>query len=448
MVSALRREGYEVAEAASAEAGVEALRSFAFDGVMLPARTPGWSATAIVSLARGGGSDASFVVACGRETLDLAIEALRAGADCYVVQPVDPARACAALQRALEKRRLRREAAELRDRIRSRLVLVGQAPEARAVEDVVRRVAPTKATVLLVGEPGTGKSLVAELIHETSPRRDRPFARMPCEGLSEPLLEGLLFGAERGALLDMGGRREGLLEAADGGTLYLDEVARLPQPLQVKLLRVLQHGELERRGGRETLRVDVRVVASTQRDLAEEVRAGRFRDDLYYRLNVVALALPPLRARKGDLPALATHFLGLHARASGKQVRGITPGALSALFAYEWPGNVAELERTIAHGVAVARGDQLTTDDLPAALHGARSAEKAASALIPGASLFDIEREAVLRTLEAVGGSTARAAAVLGVSVRKVQYRLKEYRTGQHPMRPRLPEAEQGPMRG
>jgi DNA-binding NtrC family response regulator len=209
----------------------------------------------------------------------------------------------------------------------------------------------------------------------------------------------------------------------------------------VKLLRVLQQGEYERVGGARTLRVDVRVVASTRVDLGEEVRAGRFRDDLYYRLNVVSLALPPLRSRKGDIPALAAHFLAVHGKALGKTLRGITPGALSALFAYEWPGNVRELENAVASAALACRGDLVGIDDLPTVLRGARPDEGAGSALIPGASLFEIEREAILRTLDAVGGSTARAAEVLGVSVRKVQYRLKEYRTGQPTPRVRAGEA-------
>jgi two-component system NtrC family response regulator len=209
----------------------------------------------------------------------------------------------------------------------------------------------------------------------------------------------------------------------------------------VKLLRLLQQGEYERVGGSRTLRADVRVVASTRLDLAEEVRAGRFRDDLYYRLNVVSLSLPPLRSRKGDIPALAAHFLAAHGRALGQTLRGISPGALSALFAYDWPGNVRELETAIAQAAQTCRGDMLGIDDLPTVLRGARPDEGAGSALIPGASLFEIEREAILRTLDAVGGSTARAAEMLGVSVRKIQYRLKEYRTGQHSHRPRASEA-------
>jgi len=445
-VAAFRQGGYETSEAASVEAALEALRSLPPDGVVCAAEAPGYSAPALVSQARAQGSEAAFVVVASRDHLGVALEALRSGAECYVLEPDDGTRALAALARGLERRRLRREARALREEIRARLAFVGQVPEAFAVREVVRRAAPTKATVLVQGEAGSGKSLVAEMIHEASPRRDRPFVRVNCAGPSEPLLEAQLFGCEAGALAELPAHREGATERADGGTLHLEEVASLPAPLQVKLLRVLQQGEYERLGGRQTLRADVRLVASTRVDLGEEVRAGHFREDLYYRLNVVALTLPPLRARKGDLPVLAGHFLAAANRAAGKGVRGLTPGALSALFAYDWPGNLRELEAAMAAVVARCSGDQGGVEDLPLVLHGARPEETAASALIPGANLFEIEREAILRTLDACGGSTVRAAEILGVSVRKIQYRLKEYRTGQHGARHRLPEEDRGPV--
>jgi DNA-binding NtrC family response regulator len=441
LAGSLRADGFEVVEAASAEAGIEILRNAPIDGVLCAARASGWSSAAVVSLARAGGSDAAFIVTCRRENVSAAIEAMRNGAEAYVVLPDDPVRTSVVVQRALEKRRMSREARDLRDQARARLRYVGNAPDASAIDEVIRRAAPTKATVLLQGEAGTGRSFVAEMIHEASPRRDRPFVRCGCAGLSEPLLDSRLFGSEGTVMGDAPRRREGLLERADGGTVYLHEVASLGHSLQVKLLRVLQQGEYERVGGSRTLRVDVRVVASTRLDLAEEVRAGRFRDDLYYRLNVVALALQPLRARKGDLPALAAHFLAVHGRALGKSLKGLTPGALSALFAYDWPGNVRELDNAVAWAARACTGDLVGIDDLPTVLRGARPEEGAGSALIPGASLFEIEREAILRTLDAVGGSTARAAEVLGVSVRKVQYRLKEYRTGQPVARARAGEA-------
>jgi two-component system NtrC family response regulator len=372
--------------------------------------------------------DAAIVVTAGTERGDAAVAELRAGADLHVVRPLEPARVELALERALEARGLRQDGIALRGRLRRRLEVVGEAPELRAALDVIRRVAPTKAPVLLHGEGGTGKFHLAQALHEASPRRERPFARVTCAGPSEALLESALFGHEEGALGEGEPRRAGALEEVDGGTLYLAEVSRLPPTLQIKLLRVLQHGELERLGGTRTIRVDVRVVAGTELDLAEEVRAGRFRDDLYYRLDVVAVSLPPLRARKGDIPALVNHFLGEDARRTGERSPGVSPGALSALFTYAWPGNVRELGDAVERAASIARGRDIQPEDLSPVLHGARPELGSGSALIPGASLAEIEREAILRTLDEVGGSTARAAEQLGVSIRKIQYRLKEYR--------------------
>ena len=441
LAGSLRGDGLDVVEAATVENAIDVLRSTSVQGVLCAAVGSGWGCSAVISLARTGGSDAAFIVTCRREDVASAVDALRNGADAFVVLPEERVRAAVTVKLALEKRRLRREARDLREQARSRLRFVGSSPDASVIEEIVRRAAPTKATVLLQGEVGSGRSFVAEMIHEASPRRERPFARAGCAGLSENLLEAHLFGSEGGQEGEAPRRQEGLLERVDGGTLYLHEVGGLSPSLQVKLLRLLQQGEYERVGGSQTLRADVRVVASTRLDLAGEIRAGRFRDDLYYRLNVVSITLPPLRSRRSDLPALATHFLALQGKAAGRTLRGITPGALSALFAYEWPGNVRELENVIARAAEACRGDTVGIDDLPPALRGARPDEGGGSALIPGASLFEIEREAILRTLDAMGGSTARAAEMLGVSVRKIQYRLKEYRTGHPSSRVRASEA-------
>ncbi|HEX9243444.1 MAG TPA: sigma-54 dependent transcriptional regulator [Anaeromyxobacter sp.] len=427
--ASLCEAGFDAVEAASTDAALSLVPSFQPAAVIADAGLPE-GVSALVSRLRDLRSDAAVVVATAPERLDVAVTALRAGAESWIVRPLDPGQVLLVLEKALEKRGLRRDGATLRDSIRRRSAIVGSAAELQAVMEVVKRAAPTKATVLVQGEAGTGKAHVGQALHEASPRRDRPFVGVNCAARSEILLESELFGHERGAFAEADARHAGRLEHADGGTLYLHEVGRLPASLQVKLLRLLQQGEFERLGGRETQRADVRVVAGSHRDLAEEVRAGRFRDDLYYRLNVVAVSLPPLRSRKGDIPALVSHFIDHFAGAAKKHITGVTPGTLSALFAYDWPGNVRELANVVERAVGSATGAELTAEDLSPVLHGARPDESAASALIPGATLFEIEREAILRTLDQCGGSTAKAAEVLGVSIRKIQYRLKEYRSG------------------
>ncbi len=438
LCASLREQGFDVRGAAGADEAMAVLRGFAPDAVL--ADVTFVDGPALISRARGAGSDAAFVVAADPEVIEPVVAALRAGADGYLVGPLAPARVILVLEKTLEKRRLQRESGDLRERVRERYNVVGSSPEMQLANEVIRTAAATKATVLVVGEPGTGKELVAQALHEASPRRDRPFVCVNCAALSEALLESELFGHERDAFAEAVCRHEGKLEQADGGTIFLHGVANLSPAVQVKLLRVLQHGELERVGGSDTLRVDVRVVASTKRDLAEEVSAGRFRDDLYYRLDVVTVQLPPLRRRKSDIPALVSHFIDLHGRGLG--IRGVTPGALSALFAYDWPGNVSELEDVIERAVRSCRGSEIGADDLSPVLHGARPDEQGASALIPGATLFEIEREAILRTLDVVGGSTARAAEVLGISVRKIQYRLREYQAGRPGRRRRAETTE------
>jgi two-component system NtrC family response regulator len=428
--ASLCEAGFDAVEAGSTDGALALVPSFQPAAVLVDGSLPDADPVTVVNRLRDLRCDAAVVVATQPERVEAAIAALRAGAESYLVRPLDPEQVLLVLDKALESRALRKDGAALRETIRRRLAVVGNAPELLGVVEVVKRVAPTKATVLVQGEFGSGKAHLAQALHEASPRRHRPFHHVSCAALSEALLESELFGHERGAFADADARRAGGFERADGGTLYLDEVGRMPPAVQVKLLRLLQQGDFERLGGTETVHVDVRVVAGSQRDLAEEVRAGRFRDDLYYRLNVVSVSLPPLRARKADIPALVSHFIDLYARGAQKEITGVTPGTLSALFAYDWPGNVRELANIVERAVGSARGHEITADDLAPVLHGAQPMESTASALIPGATLFEIEREAILRTLDQCGGSTARAADVLGVSIRKIQYRLKEYRSG------------------
>ena len=426
----LTDEGYSVSEASDGIEALATLREEGADVILADVRMPRMDGLTLVRTAREEGLPGTFVMMTAFASVEAAVEAMRAGAENFLTKPLDPATVQVVLDKVLEKRDLARDAEQLRARVRERFrieSIVGESAALQAIFDVVKRAAPTRATVLLLGESGTGKELVAQAIHQESPRKDKPFVKVNCAALSETLLESELFGHERGSFTGAVGRREGRFELADGGTLFLDEIGDIAPSVQVKLLRVLQQREFERVGGTQTLKVDVRVVAATNRDLAAEVSAGKFREDLYYRLNVVAVTLPPLRARKGDIPALVSHFIKRYAQAYGKPVRGLLPGTLNALLRYDWPGNVRELENVIERAVVLATTPDLTADDLPPVLSGPGAAHPRPGSLIPGATLREIEREAILRTLEVVDGSTSRAAAMLGISPRKIQYRLKEY---------------------
>jgi two-component system NtrC family response regulator/two-component system response regulator HydG len=440
-------EGYEVAEAADGEAALQLIAGFAPAVVLADVRMPRMDGITLLRRAREAGSDAVFVMMTAFASVEAAVETMRAGAENYLVKPLDVNAVLVILDKALEKLRLQRDTANLRERVRERYRfhnIVGDAPELQAVYEVVKRAAPTRATVLILGESGTGKELIAQALHEESPRADRPFIKVNCAALSETLLESELFGHERGAFTGATGRKEGRFELADGGTLFLDEIGDISPTLQIKLLRVLQQKEFERVGGTQTIKVDVRLVAATNRDLTAAVKGGKFREDLFYRLNVVAVTLPPLRQRKGDVPALVSHFMEKYGRAYGKEVKGLAPGTLNALLSHDWPGNVRELENVVERAVVLSKGSELTADDLPPTLRGPRPRERTPGALIPGATLYEIEREAILRTLEMVVGSTSRAAEILGISVRKIQYRLKEYASGGRELRREGEEGEPG----
>ena len=427
----LTDEGYVVSEAADGEQALAVIRDTAPAVVLADVRMPRMDGLTLLRKAKDEGSDATFVILTAFANVESAVEAMRAGAENYLVKPVSFEALRVSIHKALEKRQLARDAANLRERVRERFrvgKLIGDAPELQAVLEVVRKAAPTHATVLILGESGTGKELIAQALHEESPRHDKPFVKVSCAALTETLLESELFGHERGSFTGAVGRKEGRFELADGGTIFLDEIGDISLPTQVKLLRALQQREFERVGGTETIKVDVRVIAATNRDLAAEVKAGHFREELYYRLNVVTVTLPPLRRRKGDIPALVTHFLQKASEAYGKEIRSLGPGVLNALLAHDWPGNVRELENAVERAVVLAKDRELTLDDLPPFLAGAHLQPPSPSTVVPGATLEQMERDAIVRTLALAGGSTRKAAEMLGISVRKVQYRLKEYR--------------------
>jgi two-component system NtrC family response regulator/two-component system response regulator HydG len=447
LAEAVRRAGHEVVEAGDGLEALERLQETEPDLVFTDMRMPRLDGVALLVQARAMGVRARFIVLTALADVQVAVEAMRAGAEDFLVKPLAPEKVLAQVDKLRERRQL--ELPGVEDHLRTGEPelgqIIGDSAELGSVLDVVRMSAGTNATVLILGESGTGKELFAQALHDLSSRSGKALIKLNCAALPDALLESELFGHERGAFTGAVARKYGRFERAHGGTLFLDEVGEIPHSMQVKLLRVLQQREFERVGGVETLRADVRLVAATNKDLQREVAAGRFREDLFYRLNVVTLTVPPLRQRKGDIQALVAHFLRQFSQAYRKRITGIAPAALDVLLLHDWPGNVRELENAIERAVVMCKGAKLRVEDLPASIQTLRHLGGLEGPLVPGATLYDIERYAILRTLEAVGGSTSRAAAVLGVSARKIQYRLKEYASAEAPARRRPKGDDEGP---
>jgi DNA-binding NtrC family response regulator len=425
----LRDEGYEVETAADAFKALGKLEAFSPDVVLSDLKMPGMDGIELVKKIQAMEDAPAVVVMTAFGAVQSAVDAMRAGAAEYLTKPLNFDELLVVLTRVFDHQRLRSEARRMRQRLTERVArqnIVGASPPMQRVFEIIEQVAPSKATVLLTGESGTGKELVAAAIHERSSRAQGPFVKLHCAALAESLLESELFGHERGAFTGAVARRDGRFLMADGGTLFLDEIGEISPSLQVKLLRFLQEHEFERVGGDQTIRVDVRIIAATNRDLREEVARGRFREDLYYRLNVVNVELPPLRERKADVPSLARFFLDRFAKENGKTLDGFAPDTVELLLAHEWPGNVRELENAVERAVVMATGPIVEPRQLPPAV---RPAVKSSSSLppVPGSTLADLEKYAILETLSSVGGSTSKAADILGISVRTIQYRLHQY---------------------
>jgi DNA-binding NtrC family response regulator len=425
----LREEDYLVETAADGFKALARADSFCPDLVLSDLKMPGMDGVELLAKLKSAPDlDVEVVVMTAFGAVETAVAAMRAGAADYLTKPLNTDELLVVLDRALERCKLRQEATQLREQLKNRYSfsnIIGAAPEMQQLFKSIAQIAPSRATVLLSGESGTGKELVAAAIHHSSNRGDRPFIKLHCAALAESLLESELFGHERGAFTGAERRREGRFERADGGTLFLDEIGEISPATQVKLLRVLQEREFERVGGNQTLKVDVRVIAATNRDLKEMVERGQFREDLFYRLNVINVHLPPLRHRIGDIPALALHFARRYSEENAKSVTKISDRALSLLAAHPWHGNVRELENVIERAVVLAEGDTIEMSHLPGEL--AADPEPGQKPIIPGATMADLERHAILTTLEACGGSTSKAADMLGISVRKIQYKLQEY---------------------
>ncbi len=434
----LREDGYEVSRAHDARTGLGLLEQTDADVVLTDLRMPGMDGLELLSRIKEIRPHTMVILMTAYGTVKTAVKAMKMGAEDYLSKPIDVEELEVVLQKVLEKKRLLEETRVLRDRLSDKYNLdnlVGQSPEMLAVFKTVKQVAPSSSSVLLLGESGTGKELFAQAIHQNSPRKDKPFIKVACAALPETLLESELFGHEKGSFTGALYTRAGRFEMADGGTLFLDEIGDISPTVQVKLLRFLEEREFERVGGNKTFKVDVRIVCATHRDLRKKIQEGLFREDLYYRLNVIEMHIPALRERTGDIPLLGHHFLRKYAEQNGKDVRDFSDEVLALLLRHPWPGNVRELENAMERAVVLAPGPVLNPSEFPTLRRAAEAAAPAPAAdtraglgvAIPGSTLAEIEKEAILRTLEAVGGSTSRAASLLQISARKIQYKLKEY---------------------
>ncbi len=430
----LSAEGYQVAEAEDGAAAVARVEAHFYDLILMDVRMAQLDGMTALQTIKGRSPGIPIVLMTAYGTVRHAVEAMKAGAYDYLTKPLDIDELKLTVARGLRHAALEEENARLRALVGHDVdvsAIIGTSAPMRCVFEAIALVAPTEATVLILGESGTGKELVAQAIHANSPRRAAPFITVNCAALSETLLESELFGHERGAFTGATERRFGRFELAHGGTIFLDEIGELTPAAQTKLLRVLQSQEFERVGGSKTLRVDVRVLAATNKDLDAAVRAGHFREDLLYRLRVFPLTVPPLRARPDDIPLLAEHFLKRYAERHRRRLRGLTPRALDLLMRYEWPGNVRELAHSIERAVILARGEHLTPEELPPNLRAISGAPEdlppQASPLPVGLTLKEVEREVIRKTLEHTGGNRTKAAEVLGISRATLHNKLKEY---------------------
>jgi two-component system response regulator HydG len=436
------REGWRVALAGSGVAALEIVRRERVSAVVTDLMMPGMSGEELLRAVKALSPETEVVLMTAYGTVETAVAAMKEGAYDFITKPVKRHAIVKSVRQALEKASLVAENRALKARLAALAPgaggLLGDAEPFRAVLETLRQAAPTSATVLLTGESGTGKELAARLVHDLSPRAGAPFVPINCAAIPEGLLESELFGHEKGAFTGAAARKEGRFERAHGGTLVLDEVGEMPASVQVKLLRFLQDGILERVGGTEPLRVDVRVVAATNKDLAAEVRAGRFREDLFYRLDVVSVRLPPLRDRREDVLPLAGAFLARVAEKLPKRVTGFAPAAASALERYAWPGNVRELQHAVERAVILTRGEIVELADLPEAIRTGSVAAAAAAAappstggaaggaiLIPlGTPMDEVERLVIRRTLEQTRGDKNLAAQILGIAARTIYRKL------------------------
>jgi two-component system response regulator AtoC len=429
----LRRNGYEVETAGSGEDALGMVESFGPDFVITDVRMPKMGGLDLLATLKAKGSDATVIVMSAYGNTDMALEAMKGGAYDYIQKPFKPDEVVLTLRKAEERELLRRENRALREEIRKENKfedILAKSPNMQAIFRTISKIAEYKTTVLVTGESGSGKELVARAIHRRSTRRGGPFVPVNCGAIPENLLESELFGHKKGAFTDAVGDRRGLFEEADGGTLFLDEIGELPLALQVKLLRVLEDEKIRRLGDTRDVKVDVRIITATHRDLTAETKAGRFREDLFYRLNVLPIHVPSLRERREDIPLLIEHFITRNNTRLGTNIRGMDTECRRLLYEYSWPGNVRELENTIERAMVLAEGDQLVAADLAERIREARDPvqmQLASGELSVKKTMRVIEELLIRRALQKTKGNRTRAAEVLEISHRALLYKIKDY---------------------
>ena len=433
----LKKEGYKVSLASHGEEVVKLIDNDLFDLVLLDIRMPKLDGISALKRIKGIAPETIVIMITAYASADTAIKAMKEGAYDYITKPFKVEEIKLIIKNALEKKNLQKENILLKQVVRDRYHfgnIIGQSPKMMVLYDLLEKVSPTKTNILITGESGTGKELVAKAIHYNSPRKEKPFVTLNCGAIPESLIESELFGHMKGAFTDAIATKKGLFEVADEGTIFLDEISELPLLMQVKLLRVLQDKEFKRVGGTEDIRVDVRIISATNKDLEEAVKEKRFREDLFYRLNVIQIKLPPLRDRKEDVQILASHFLKKYSEELNKNILKISPEALQILLDYEYPGNVRELQNIIERAVALESQQELTTHNLSSYLNEQPLMRKGPIDIdIPSEGVYlekiveDLERTLLLKALDKTKGIKKKAAELLHINFRSMRYRLEKY---------------------
>jgi two-component system response regulator HydG len=427
----LSTEGYEIQQAEDGESAIKAVEERFYDLILMDVRMSGIGGIEASRKIKEISPGIPIIIMTAYASVNTAVDALKSGAYDYLTKPLDIDELKILVDKALRYRQLEQENLYLKEQLKDRFDfsnIIGRSKEMKKLLETVALVAPTEAIVLILGESGTGKELIAKAIHQNSPRKDRPFIEVNCAALPETLLESELFGHEKGAFTGATARRQGRFHLAHKGSIFLDEIAEMSSTTQAKILRVLQEREFEPVGSSETVKVDTRIIAATNKNLQERIKEGRFREDLYYRINVVNLSVPALRDRYDDILLLADFFLKQYAEKNRRLVKGFTPKAMDLLMRHDWLGNVRELENVVERGVILARGDMITPSEFPDNIQKLDLGNKETKIdLTPGRTLKDVEKDMIIRTLEETGGNRTRSAKILGISRRTLQLKLKEY---------------------